>query len=246
MAMRRRFQKRRSFPRRRGLRKPAEHGTGRWERGELGSDQTLVVSDDFTNFTLVTSLGQISGHTFDAGDTQGVRNAVFFENAIRRLEVGGLVFDAGVRVPARDSNIIEDSGAYCIAGMCLVYDRLATDGVPLSLSPSWGRANVPMVTPSGLDTNDADTDFPTRILWRKSTIVDWTCSAQTSIVNRFERPTYPHTWSVNLRTRLQLPDDYGLFLHQWFRLPSARTFPIDFAPEIDFWLIGSIFYRFKL
>jgi len=242
--MRRRFKPRRSFRRfRRGVRPPTENGQQRWERGEIGFQAQIPVSDDFTTFTQVVSLAQISKHTFDTSIVSG-RNAVFFENAVRCLEIGGIVMDLGVNQASIDGFLIENNLAFARAGFVLCHDRLDTSGIPNAISPTWGQANVPMVDPSGLSVSDEDTDFPSRVLLRRATVVDWSSSITTSVANVHDHGFLTRQWHVNRRLKLALPDSSGLFLHLYWA--HNGLFPAEFAPVLNYWMVGSIYYRFKL
>lgn len=247
--MKRRFQSRR--PRRfgrRGVRNVTENGSGRWERGELGFNVETVVNDDLTIDNLVISMGQITGHLGDTSTAATARSSVALESMARGLEIGGVVFDCGIVRNPQGSNGtpgLEDAGTAVRAGFCLVTDRLQSDGTPASIAASWGDASVPQGSPNLIAPGDSDEDFPMRLHWRRSTILDWRVNdALSTSIQQWQTPITTTQWFANLRLRKRLPDTQGLFMHVWwnrlgFPAPAERDF------VLNFWLAGSIYYRVK-
>lgn len=235
---------RRPFRRGAGLRTPRENGAGRYERGELISLQTFGVESDPTSFTLVTSLAQISGHTLAVSDATTLSNQVFFENSLRSLDVGGLVFDCGVQQVQDDNDFSEVRDAYCIAGMALVVDRLDNAGVPDAITVPWGQANVPQAAAGQLNSTEEDLDWPMRILWRRQTYVQFGVAFITTGNVVQTVGTNQQSWHANLRPKVKLTDQFGLFLHQWVRVPE--TYPAELTQDLRFWFSGSIYYRWRL
>lgn len=250
MYRRRTFKRRPTgFRRRTGLRTVTQNGAQRWERGEIGHINGLAVDEDVETFTLSISVAQLAGHILPRNDTDQIRAAVSVENMTRAMEIGGISMDLGFNVPAiqpgGNDNFGTDHGLFCMVGAVLFVDRLDSSGVPNALSPQYGRAGTPMADPStlvgpGLFENN---DFPQRILWRRSSHVDFSVQDLGTNVYRAERQVFQPHWHVNRRLRIRLPDDQGLFLAYWTR--RASNWPDETTMSLRCYMAGSLYYRIR-
>lgn len=235
-----RFNRRRFGP---VLRIPKE--PQRWEVGHFFFGNIINITDGATpSATIVTSLAQILGHIGRSDDEQGR----MISNMTRYLEIGGVVFryeivgnaqdSSGPNIPTSNSELSNRVNWRVL----LVSDRLDTVGAPLSI-PNWFNVTTPVIAAQSTSSEDIENEYPTRIHWQGFHGTSWT--------NREGNGTGavgPSTFHVdnrrggaNLRLRLRLPDEHGLFFH--FAQSSNGESDATFVGQLL--LTGTIYYRVK-
>jgi len=219
----------------------------RWEVGHFFLSVNNVTDFVTPNATIVTALGQIGGRIGVQGTTQGRA----LENATRFLEIGGIVFRYRVRlsaqmeevdtVPSATSELINQIDWRVL----LVSDRLDAAGSPVSI-PDWFNVTTPVSAASALTDEDLDPEYPTRIHWQNyhGTNVSNRAGSGTGSVGPSDYPSDQRAGGANLRLRLRLDDEHGLFLHFAQRSIGLNQSGNVFAGVLNF--TGVIYYRFVM
>lgn len=239
----RRVPRRRSFgPRLRVPREPF-----RWEVCNVVFSTQTVVDDEETVFTSVVAMGQIHDHFGD--ETTGQGRAL--NEAMRFLEIGGIVFSYNLNLVQAGTVQDASSGAWSDNlfdhRVLIVSDRLDQIGSPTAI-PNWFVPQTPLV---GVSTtipigDTFDTEYPTRIHWQDRKQL----APSSALVNGQSTPVTPVLQTVsnaggraNLRLRLRLQDDQGLFFHFATRISDPVALTQQYIWKCD--VIGTMYYRFR-
>lgn len=213
-----------------------------YEWSEFHTDNEDILPDSPGVTTLIFTQLATTSTLGDPGTPDGRALGA----ALRHLDIGGLVFDYEVSVangPEEDAlaSLIEGK-MYCMVG--LVVDRLDGSGQPASVG-SWDPFDnsIPVTDPGSISPVR---DFlrPQRLLWQRTICWDYltrTFSGEALNVPNDQRVAIRNP-TVNKRLRLRLEDDLGLYFIRAYRPSSA--FGIGFIPLSDFWIRGSIYYRY--
>lgn len=248
MPYRRSFKRppRRSFRRGVKLREPRE--PYRWEVGNIVIEQPYLLSAETDLVqTAVVSVAQIPFHVGDVSTGQGRA----LNQYARFLEIGGIVFryhitdeapSFGYAVTANNQagfNIMQHR-------ILLTSDRLDNIGQPSAI-PNWFEPNSPLVTVSATTpvALAEDQDFPTRIHWQDSKVygrVAQQTGSATSVIAPTVTTTSLHG-GANLRLKLRLSDEHGLFFHCCTRLNLITPSDQEFAGRYT--ILGTIYYRVR-
>jgi len=218
----------------------------RWEVGHFFLSINNVTDQGTPNATIVTAMGQIGGRIGVTGTTQGRA----LENSTRYLEIGGIVFRYRIRlsaqlvdevVPTENSELVNQIDWRLL----LCSDRLDAAGVPASI-PDWFNVTTPIAAASALTQEDEDTQYPTRIHWQgyHGTAVSNRQGNGTGSVGPIDYTTDNRTGGGNLRLRLRLDDEHGLFWHFAQRSVGLNNSENIFAGVAN--ITGVMYYRFVL
>jgi len=223
----------------------------RWNVGNFNLNSEVPVnysvSQPYTN-TMI-ALAQSASRVGD--DSGGGSQGRSITRAVRFLDIGGIVITAGWNRVAQlvTADLADDSDA--LDQMCqqlIVVDRLDGTGAPLSIAYDWGLNTVPTGSTTSSSSANEPQDAPTRILKRwgghqsfafdPASITSSTSFARTQEVRNSR-------WSYNLRLRLRLDPEHGL----WLVNHARRIFSADAELNIDranrFWAFGTIYYRWS-
>lgn len=217
----------------------------RWEVGHYFFGNIINITDQATtNATIVTSFAQIQDHFGEAGTSQGVT----LNNGLRWLEIGGIVFRYEIVSTAQIPGAIPDNTSELINRMwwrvLLVSDRLDENGSPISI-PNWFNVTNPVVAAASAATEDRDDEYPTRIHWQNFHGTTWgnregngTAALNSQTVHVDNR-----RGGANLRLRLRLDDNHGLFWHFAQIHESSDGNENVFIGRLA--LTGTIYYRWR-
>lgn len=240
-APRGRFGSRRRFgPRLRAAKEPQ-----RWEVGQFFFGNIINITDAGTNpSTIVTSLAQISGHLGVSTQEQGR----VLDNAARALEIGGVVFRYEILSSFNSPSAIRDDTSELNNRLnwrvLLVSDRLDATGSPISI-PNWFNVTNPVIAAGSTAAEDIDNEYPTRIHWQNFHGTSW--SNREGNGTGAIGPTTFHTdnrrGGANLRLRLRLDDEHGLFFHFAQAHTNSDNGENSFVGQLL--LTGTIYYRWR-
>lgn len=234
------FRRRRFGPRLRIAKEPQ-----RWEVGHFFFGNIINITDTGTpNATIVTSFAQIPGH-FGDNTAQGRT----LDNAARWLEIGGVVFRYEVLFNANFPGGMEDQDAelqdLVTWRVLLCSDRLDSVGQPTSI-PNWFNNTTPIIAAGANAAEDLDNVYPTRIHWQNfhTTSATLRAGSSTSAVGLQSTKVDSRRGSGNLRLRLRLDDQHGLFWH----FAQAHSSPSDSENVYvgSLLLTGTVYYRFRI
>lgn len=246
MAMRRRFQPRRSFRR---FRKGGTHRprTGiRWQRANFMTFTVLTVNN-VSDQTFNTAI--LMARTMNLGDiTTGTGRST--ADLVRGIEIGGVVLDYGIK--DQSSYIAGSSTAalQLLNTFMLCSDRLDSFGSPnAAASMQLGRTQPPMVQVSAANPSALaeDVDFPLQIHWRKTEEILHTATPVSGegvdLFGLDGQQVQTRRGTLNKRLRLFLDDYHGLFFV--FSGTTGPAYASGFTRVFDVWVAGSIYYRTK-
>jgi len=223
----------------------------KWNVGNFSTNSDVPVNfsvaQPFNN--IYVALAQGLGRVGDITNTQG--RAI--DRAFRFLDIGGIVMTCGfVRsspLVTEDSLVISVDELDMIGQQLLVVDRLDATGAPLSVGYDWGLSTPPTTNTTGNSSTNEQQDQPTRILKRWGGYVRNTVdllSITSSTYVPVGQEVTNHRWSYNLRLKLRLGPEHGLFLANHVR----RVFPSNAELNIDrslrFWAFGTIYYKWSV
>jgi len=233
--------------RRAGLRIPKE--PARWEVCNLNFAAGTFTDAATPTFTGVVAMAMIYDRFGDQANGQGRA----LSNAVRSLEIGGVVLSW--RIFMETSTFSEPFPVFLGSSVnqvdhrvLICSDRISNAGTPNSV-PNWFAAGTPLAsvsatTPTALSE---DTQYPLRIhhQWHRG-YNDETYAAE-SISGSYPQTHFTEQLrgSCNLRLRLRLQDDHGLFFHfATQRLDSSEPAPAFTAYACN--VVGTMYYRFRL
>lgn len=174
---------------------------------------------------------------------------------VRKLQVGGVVFDYGVEFQNQLDGADTSNTDYAYFMHGLLYDRLESgalsSGQPASVagwSPFQSAFPIAALTATTPSIETSDNQHPTRLLWNKTR---YRSVAARTIVNSNAELLYvpneqllaPREATVNRRFRVLLDDEQGLFLSL-----ATRNSP-DFAGGTTprgyrAWWRGTLYWRY--
>lgn len=217
----------------------------RWEVCNLVFTTATIVDTATPTFTSVVALAQLADHFGDANTEQGRA----LNNAARFMEIGGMVFSYALNLEASGVTNTERSGIWANNRLdhriLICSDRLDTAGQPVSI-PDWFIPGTPLVAVTGTTPGVEDEEYPTRIHWQDR--------IQVSPNNLIAGPTggsgQPALQATtraagraNLRLRLRLTDNQGLFFHFGTRVSDVDSTENVWATNCD--VTGTLYYRVR-
>lgn len=220
----------------------------RWEVGQFHFRIQNVVNEVAPLGTTVVSLAQIADHFGDLATAQGTA----LNDAMRFLEIGGIVFGYRIRrnwersAAAPNPGVTQQEQTDSVDYKLLVVsDRLNDDGQPSTI-PNWFNTTPPIINVASTTATDRDTRYPLRIHWQAYHGSE-NSTALGDPANAIGPSSYfldSRSGRANLRLRLRLQDDVGLFFHfaQVVNDPSTAEFENDALVTIS----GTLYYRWRL
>lgn len=234
------------YPRRnygRGLRRPKE--PSRWEVGQFYLANITNITDAGNNpNVIVTSLAQITDHFGVTNTSQGIT----LDNAVRFLEIGGIVFRyeiiAGASIPGAIPDNTNEFTNRVDWRVLLVSDRLDALGQPTSI-PNWFNTTAPVIAAASASGEDIDDNYPTRIHWQNYHGTTWSNREGngTGALNSQTIHVDNRRGGANLRLRLRLDDQTGLFWHFAQAHTSSDGTENVFTGQLR--ITGTIYYRWR-
>jgi len=216
--------------------------TQRWSRGNFALSPTLTVDGPNQNVQVVIPLAQIYDHVFG-----GTNSAARFtgNELVRTMEVGGVVFDAQMWLLPQGATVPMDAQMY--GQMLLCSDRLDDVGNPVALGGNFFTNTAPVVLSTAAELQDNDATFPTRVHWRHGAALGAQIAQSDDITNIWvPNPVGVRTqWSKSLRLRLRLDDTTGFNFYAQLSTPSTYPAIIGVSTDVQFWFVGSIYYRIR-
>lgn len=216
----------------------------RWEVGHFFLGNIINITDAGTNpSTIVTSLAQIRGHL----GTDSPQGRVL-DNAARALEIGGVVFRYEIIASSSIPGAIPDNTSEFTNRVdwrvLLVSDRLDTVGVPLAI-PNWFNVTNPVIAAGSTDVEDLDDEYPTRIHWQNYHGTSWSNREGngTGALNSQTVHVDNRRGGANLRLRLRLDDQHGLFFH--FAQAHSGSDGVENTFIGSLQIAGTIYYRWR-
>jgi len=234
------------------------HRPVRWQRGNFFLNALHTHSDsEERTITTAFSLAQIRNIQESGTDAQGA----ILRQAVRRLEVGGIkvtferhmvaMGDADNTNPGQQSNLTQVDTKWLVCSDRTVMDETTGIPSPAALATTNFFTNTQPAAVVG-EVQDFDEAFPTRIHWQ-----DYRCLVQ-GYNNRQEGSAEPpddlyygaqavgvyNTHSgTNLRLRLRLDDDEGLYLCFTSHIRNVAQLSV-LIPEVSCVATGTIWYRY--
>lgn len=210
----------------------------KWEWANFSFANVIAPEGAFAAQNIVTLVAAMDDRLGDSGTAQG--RALM--HAARRLELGGIVWYAGVDVqqitPAnRTAEMVRERH------MVWAFDRLDATGIPVAINTDWAASDPPIATIDA--TNPAATideaQYPQRIIrrWTEQASYGIFLSADSAVSTVHNRSR----WSGNLRLRQFLDEDHCLVFHQ-FNHNRVGVFASAAVRE-RFWCTGTLYYRWR-
>lgn len=237
----------RSKFRRSGLRYARE--PSRWEVCNLVFQNGSFVTASANTFTGVVAMAMVFDRLGDQADGQG--RAI--TNAVRALEIGGVVLSWRIFMESSPIANFNAQGTGPSVNqfdhrVLICSDRVDNAGNPNSV-PDWFAPGIPLTSVSTTTpaANADDIEFPLRIhhQWHRGHNNETYTSE--SVSGGFPQTQFTEQLrgSCNLRLRLRLQDDTGLFFHFATRILDAEVAaPAGWAFAVH--VVGTMYYRFRL
>jgi len=189
---------------------------------------------------VVTVLAQINDRLGDDGATPGRA----LKGAVKRLELGGIVWNAGVDTDFIDPSQLVSQEARSVQ-MIWAFDRLDALSQPGSITTPWQLSMPPVVAIDATTFPLADEDesnYPTRVVRRFADVHEY--GVFLDVDSKVAQGVTRSRWSGNLRLRQFLDEDHALVLHQFAHNEFGFGSSVD-AVFTRFWCIGSLYYRWR-
>lgn len=187
---------------------------------------------------------------------EGDNSDRFNQRMLRSIEIGGIVWTAGMDMDQTNMDQIGDfTGDINLFGQqLLVTDTVNGDGVPNSVLFPWHLTTQPTTTTASLLNQDHDS--PQRILdrWADHFYLEYGTrvvaggTSTTFIQQPLQQATVRARRERSKRLRLRLDPEHVLqFVFVTSKGPVYPVVepPIDFEREILHWVIGTIYYRYR-
>lgn len=241
---RRRFASSR-FRGRRGLQTP--HRPRKWERGNFFIQDEHRYTDPLDPRTSLSVF--VLGQTDRIADHQGTEIGRSLAEAVRYLEIGGIVWNTSVTFQRESGFTAPEPGDSGVidARVLLCSDRL--DGTqpasPAATTCNWFTNTQPITTIH--ETQDEQQAFPTQIhhqdFWRINSAAYNGRPDGLDITGLATSPTVEHaSRSHSKRFRVRLDDQSAFVVHFASQILTLAEAELDLA--VSFRIMGTIYYRF--
>lgn len=244
MAMRRRFFKRNTKFRRRGLRNITR--PVKWSVGNFRFENTLQVNTGTTDFNIVTIIAAMQNF-----GTPSPSGFLAVPQMARSLEIGGMVWHFTV-MPYGVDDLNADPATlpewyFTDCRLLLCSDRVDDSGTPASILTPWGESTLPSVPINNLDNLSEDEDFPTRIHWQEGRSFQHGFSTLLTTGRPLaQAPVAFWHGTRSKRLKLRLSDENALTFHQFVHLSNLAPLPgDDVFCNVRFSVQGTIYYRVR-
>lgn len=245
MTYRRTFQRpRRSFPRGnsrfRGVNDRRVQRPQKWQFCNFSFSNFVSPDEPLDAQNLVTILAQVGDRLGDSTTAQGRALA----SAARRLELGGIVWQAEVKTLVFDPAQLDNPGMGRHIQMLLCFDRLDNLDQPVSIVTDWSLSQTPVGIVATEDADRQEFLFPDRVLKRYATVHNPGAVKLGLDAPQQVQPVQITRWSGNLRLRQFLDDSHCLCFHQFVKNDSFWPS----SPDVNtvFYVTGSLYYRWVL
>lgn len=213
-----------------------------WNRANWFVDTAVTVANTSDTCTNVAVLLARASNLADIGASAGRSYA----DQMRAVEVGGVVFDWGLR---RETLYDVGTGASLgvTQGVTLASDRLDITGAPVAAATvQWHRPQPPVATATNVSANAENQDFPTKIHWRKFERKPH-YAVTVNDINDLQAPEGQYldfrNATVNKRLKVRLDPQVGLFLI--FSVITGPSYAAGGALNWSVWAQGQLYYRVR-
>jgi len=167
--------------------------------------------------------------------------------AIRFIDIGGIVIHSGFlpSAPPSDNSSWDGYDPTINVQQALVVDRVGADGAPIAVEWDMLRSTQPVASTAVSGTQQDD--LPTRILrrWGGVQTYEYNSLGGTSTDRIIpQTDVAQNRWSHNLRLKLRLDADHGLYFVQSVRRYSVADGDLPLERGARHWAFGTVYYRF--
>lgn len=225
----------------------AERPRWQWGNFHVVANPALNFSDGQPYINVVSVLTPWSGIAPDESAIGGFAA----QRAVRFIDVGGLVFDAGM---ANDNGTFDDrsdiNGSldwFTMGILCT--DTVHSDGQPNCIDYDWGRTTQPVSIASQQIVSAERRDAPTRVLWRwaeyfnNDTIT--ATDAGTTLFQRSQLEVQRARRYRSLKLKVRLSSEDVLTYHHFIRRSDTST-TANIIRGCKSWFTGSFYYRYVM
>lgn len=214
-----------------------------WNRANFFFEGSIAVpnnSDTSTNLAVL--LARIQNLQDSATAAGRAAN-----DQVRWLEIGGIVFDYGLRREAL-YDVGTGAGLGTSQHYCLATDRFDSAGNPNTLPiVQWQRSQPPVANAPAVSAGAENQDFPTKIHWRKfertphyAVTVN---AGEGELVAPEGQYLVTRNPTLNKRLRLRLDPAQGLFFS--FSVITGPAYAAGGTLGWTAWIQGQLFYRVR-
>jgi len=210
-----------------------------WQAAFFHFDNAAIHDSSVSN-NVVTVVAQIPDRI---GDSTNANGRVLMQ-AARKLELGGIVWTAGIddnRIVAAD---FPTAGQPFFSDYSMVwaYDRLDASLAPCAINVNWNNTTSPCSVASAAAADDIEDAYPERIIKRFDERRVYGGQSFGLDAPAMDQQTSHIRWRGNLRLRQYLDDSHCLVFHQFNQ--DTLGFPTSLGTA--FWCRGTLYYRWVL
>jgi len=207
----------------------------RWQFANFSFRNFMAPDGSGSAQNIVTVVAQIDDRIGDTATDQGRA----LNNATRRLEIGGIVWHAGIDYVFTDPVDLQTT-AVRECHLVWAFDRLNDLGQPAAILTDWSLSQTPVVAVGGGSPVQNDFVFPDRVIRRYSDVRSYRKQGLGLDAPPVQQETRRSRWSGNLRLRQFLDDSHCLVFHQFVK--NVTT--VQDTVEDVYWCNGTVYYRF--
>jgi len=215
-----------------------------WNRANFFFDTSITVANTSDNCT--NSAVLLARH-LNLGELSAPGRG--YTDQVKWLEIGGVVFDWGIRREAL-YDVGTGSSLGVTQGLTLLSDRLDATGAPITAATAqWHRPQPPVaqVSASVPAATAENADFPTKIHYRKWERKPHYAVSVNAVEGDLVAPEGQYldfrNATVNKRLKIRLAADQGLFLVG--SIVTGPSYAAGGSLGWSYWAQGQIYYRVR-